>query len=326
MSLMTDILGAVSRNPGGTVSELADTLETAEKRVRDNLIHARNRELVTMRKDDVTSLPGYTLTTAGKEFLAKSTTEAETPEPEYDPDSVSFDAKKRADANQRRAEDAEKDAMTLMGIIADIRKAIGDPTGKIMLGDLAKAVEERTASAVSPAQFNGFAPNKLPPILISCVAKLWPGSEGMFWESFLEKMPARIDEIKEALSAEESLRRQIDAVAAALPGTDYMDPPDGGSPSLAEQVARMRADLATERQARMALQEQMNADPGVDVKDAAVGYLVKAPKRKPRLLTKPESAVSAAMAAARNGSGRGEVFALVPVGRAVRGAEWKDAE
>lgn len=282
MSLMTDILGAVSRNPGGTVSELADTLETAEKRVRDNLIHARNRELVTMRKDDVTNLPGYTLTTAGKEFLAKSTTEAETPEPEYDPDSVSFDAKKRADANLRRAEDAEKDAMTLIGIIADIRKAIGDPEWKIMLGDLAKSIEDRISSAVSPAQFNGFDPAKLPPILISCVAKLFPGTDGMFWETFIDKMPQRIDLLK--------------------------------------------ADLATERQARMALQEQMDDDPGIDVKDAAVGYLVKAPKRKPRLLTKPESAVSAAMAAARNGSGRGEVFALVPVGRAVRGAEWRDAE
>lgn len=254
MSLMTDILGAVSRNPGGTVSELADTLETAEKRVRDNLIHARNRELVTMRKDDVTNLPGYTLTTAGKEFLAKSTTEAETPEPEYDPDSVSFDAKKRADANQRRAEDAEKDAMTLMGIIADIRKAIGDPTGKIMLGDLASEIEKIKNEATRTAEFHA----------------------------------------------------ELDRHRAA--------------------TTNLASELATERQARMALQEQMNADPGVDVKDAAVGYLVKAPKRKPRLLTKPESAVSAAMAAARNGSGRGEVFALVPVGRAVRGAEWKDAE
>lgn len=45
------------------------------------------------------------------------------------------------------------------------------------------------------AQFNGFDIAKLPPILISCVAKLWPGSEGMFWEAALEKMPARIEEL-----------------------------------------------------------------------------------------------------------------------------------
>jgi len=42
-----------------------------------------------------------------------------------------------------------------------------------------------------------------------------------------------------------------------------------------------------------------------------------------RITAKRETAVAAALAAARNGSGRGEVFALVPVGKAVRGAEWR---
>lgn len=46
------------------------------------------------------------------------------------------------------------------------------------------------------AQFNGFDPLKLPPILISCVARLWPGSGGMFWEQSLERMPDRINELK----------------------------------------------------------------------------------------------------------------------------------
>lgn len=63
----------------------------------------------------------------------------------------------------------------------------------------------------------------------------------------------------------------------------------------------------------------------VDFKDAAAGYLVRGPKRRLRIVTKAESAVAAAMAAARHGSGRGDVFALVPVGTARRGAEWKDA-
>jgi hypothetical protein len=57
----------------------------------------------------------------------------------------------------------------------------------------------------------------------------------------------------------------------------------------------------------------------------AAGYLVRAPKRAPRITAKQETAVAAALAAARNGSGRGEVFALVPVGKAVRGAEWRAA-
>lgn len=83
---------------------------------------------------------------------------------------------------------------------------------------------------------------------------------------------------------------------------------------------RLRAELAAERQAREALQEQSDA---VDVKDAAVGYLVRVTKRKPRYVTKPERARDAALAAVRAGAGRAEVLAVVPVGVARRGAEWR---
>ena len=82
---------------------------------------------------------------------------------------------------------------------------------------------------------------------------------------------------------------------------------------------RLRAELATERQAREVLQEQ----DGVDVKDAAVGYLIRVTKRKPRYVTKPERARDAALAAVRAGAGRAEVLAVVPVGVARRGAEWR---
>lgn len=82
---------------------------------------------------------------------------------------------------------------------------------------------------------------------------------------------------------------------------------------------RLRAELAAERQAREALQEH----DGVDVKDAAVGYLIRVTKRKPRYVTQPERARDAALAAVRAGAGRAEVLAVVPVGVARRGAEWR---
>jgi len=85
------------------------------------------------------------------------------------------------------------------------------------------------------------------------------------------------------------------------------------------EADRLRAELATERQAREALQEE----DGVDVKDAAVGYLVRVTKRKPRYVTQPERARDAALAAVRAGAGRAEVLAVVPVGVARRGAEWR---
>lgn len=86
------------------------------------------------------------------------------------------------------------------------------------------------------------------------------------------------------------------------------------------EADRLRAELAAERLARTALQEQVDNPPA----PVAQGYAVKAPKRPLRRFGKEAAAKSAAMAAARL-AGRGEVFALVPLGVAVRGAKWKEA-
>ena len=93
-----------------------------------------------------------------------------------------------------------------------------------------------------------------------------------------------------------------------------------------DKVEDLRTQLATERQAREALQEQLDGmvSPTLEVQ-APAGYLVRAPKRPLRVFSKEQPARAMAMAAARNGSGRGDVFALVPVGTARRGAEWRAA-
>ena len=87
----------------------------------------------------------------------------------------------------------------------------------------------------------------------------------------------------------------------------------------AKVVVDMRDRLDALTQQWEALQEQ----DGVDVKDAAVGYLIRVTKRKPRYVTQPERALDAALAAVRAGAGRAEVLAVVPVGVARRGAEWR---
>ncbi|MDD2978300.1 hypothetical protein, partial [Aquabacterium sp.] len=88
------------------------------------------------------------------------------------------------------------------------------------------------------------------------------------------------------------------------------------------EADRLRTELAIERQARKTLQEQGDA---TDVTAAAVGYLVRVPKRPPMIRRNPESARLAALAAVRAGAGRADVLAVVPVGAARRGAEWGDA-
>jgi hypothetical protein len=95
----------------------------------------------------------------------------------------------------------------------------------------------------------------------------------------------------------------------------------------AKTIIDLRNQLGEERSARLALQEQVEsmASQTLTSIDPA-GFLVRAPKRPLRTFSKAEAARAAAMAATRNGSGRGEVFALVPAGKAVRGAEWRPAQ
>lgn len=84
------------------------------------------------------------------------------------------------------------------------------------------------------------------------------------------------------------------------------------------EINNLTSELGHARIQIAALNEQLMAgEEAVDVKDAARGYLVCAPKRKPAKLMKAESAVARAKSAAK-ATGRCEVFALVPVGIATR--------
>ena len=170
------------------------------------------------------------------------------------------------------AADAHREEFTLLGLLADIRAAAGDPTGRLMQDELvqhiAGVVKERDDLRER----------------LDAQIKQWQADTGR-------------------LAAD--LRAATEARSQAINEAD-----------------RLRTELAAERQARQALQEQADA---VDVKDAAVGYLVRVPKRAPLLRRKPESARSAALSAVRAGAARAEVLAIVPVGAARRGAEWGEA-
>jgi hypothetical protein len=335
MSLTTDILAEVRRNPGATAEEIADAVGDTVIRVRQNLTvmgSPSGGRLVSKELDEVTRKPGYKITEAGqkklnghKDVAPVAKTEAAAPEPEAesapapadgateDPQEEPLAARlERYEAAIAEIHDVCRDAgiqpgmvhervkalaekisersqaeMSLLNVIGNIRTAIGDPTGKIMLGELA----DRTRAIYDLGEAHKRA----------C----------MQWE---QSMMAAI--------GEDGVGDVAKAIAHLKEEAAYNK---AGFNSAMEERNALRAELAAERQAREALQEQINADPAVDVKDAARGYLVRAPKRRLRILTKPESAVAAAMAAARNGSGRGDVFALVPVGTARRGAEWRDA-
>ena len=67
---------------------------------------------------------------------------------------------------------------------------------------------------------------------------------------------ALITRLRAAEAERNAQRRQVDTLTewytAALPGVTYMDPPDGGAPSIPEQLRRMARDAARYRWLRMA--------------------------------------------------------------------------
>lgn len=84
--------------------------------------------------------------------------------------------------------------------------------------------------------------------------------------------------------------------------------------ALVERVESLKEQLAG---------KPVDASLPMDV-TTALQFVVKTPSKPPRFTKKHASAHATAMSAARQ-HGFAEVFALVPVGKAIRGAEWRDA-
>lgn len=277
---------ALSRNPDGlTLEEIAGKLRTKVLKVSPQIRALHDAGLIETFEE--AGQPVYKLKAAP---VAESG-RAQIPPPQYDPASVAFPA---ADAaiptktygpsvlraivsdlsgdseggeTDAPAVDAQREEFTLLGLLADIRAAAGDPSGKLMQDELvqhiAGVVKER--------------------------------------DDLRERLDAQIQQWQTdtgRLAAD--LRAAMESRSRAINEAD-----------------RLRAELAAERQAREALQEQSGVI-------QAAGYVLKAPKRLWRSCRNESSAKSIAMAAARRGF-RIKAFALVPIGEASPGAEWRDA-
>ena len=326
MNLRYEILRAVSKNPGAPAAEICDVIDYDRQKTTWSVRDCAKAGLLAMRRDDVTGQPGYTLTEAGKERLADGPTKqggnakhshpaveqntgssasgslspsegaavqskpAPVTPPQYDPRSVAFSASTRLEA--------EKDEeYSLLGLLADIRAAAGDPEGKLMQDELVEHI--RAIYDLGEAHKR------------ACLA----------WESAMMAAVGE-DGVNDALKKIVDLQNKIcmkDAELFKQSGA----------------VVELRNLLAEERTARMALQEQVEELQREAMRGAsllsgsdrytAAGYLVRASKRKPRALQAADKAREAALGAIRAGAARAEVFALVPVGQARRGAEWRSA-
>lgn len=140
------ILAYLNRNG---LSLLADIMtgigEPNRSKAHSHVQAALKAGLVVRKRDDITNEPGYKLTDAGVEWIkanlsAKPSAQEQTAEPErtpFDEPAAGGDSEgSKADAPAAPLTETQQEEFTLLGVIADIRKAIGDE-GRIMLGDLA---------------------------------------------------------------------------------------------------------------------------------------------------------------------------------------------
>ena len=293
MSLRYEILKACAANPGAPMTELCDAIEHDRQKTTWSVRDCAKAGLLSMRRDDVTGQPGYTLTAEGKQRLAEGpgskqgsnmkkagsvggevsvrvqsaeispSVPPQIPPPQYDPNSAAFSASTDAEQDQQRAH------LHLIGVLADIRAAVGDKAGKIMLGELAahigKLYELGEAHREACMQWERSMMGAI-------------GEDGPF--SVVEAISKLKAENEEMRSQLEGLQREAMRGATCLSGQDRY---------------------------------------------TAAGYLVRASKRKPRTLLDKDKARDAALSSIRAGAKRAEVFALVPIGQARRGAEWRSA-
>lgn len=136
------------------------------------------------------------------------------------------------------------------------------------------------------------------------------------------ELHAEIERLKDAIAA------QADTVAAKVKVIDGLRAEIANAKALNDKLEHL---LGSERTACAALREQLDHMTHSEERaglDASLidSFAVIAPKRPMRRFTAHDSAVKSAMAAASNGSKRGEVFALVHVGSAKRGAVWRPAK
>ena len=326
MNLRYEILRAVSKNPGAPAAEICDVIDYDRQKTAWSVRDCAKAGLLAMRRDDVTGQPGYTLTEAGKERLADGPTKqggnakhsqpaveqntgssasgslspsegaavqskpapvaAATPSaapvaadvkpPQYDPRSVAFSASTRLEA--------EKDEeYSLLGLLADIRAAAGDPEGKLMQDELVEHI--RVIYDLGEAHKR------------AC----------MEWETAMMAAVGE-DGVNDVVGKIASLQHKISMQDAELF-------------KQAAVVVDLRAQLETVQR------EAMRGATCLSGQDryTAAGYLVRASKRKPRTLLDKDKARDAALSSIRAGAQRAEVFALVPIGHARRGAEWRSA-
>lgn len=292
MNLRYEILKACAANPGAPIDEIADTIKYDHKKTAWAVRDCAKEGLLSKRLDDVTGQLGYTLTAAGKKRVAEGPAT-------------------RQGSNMKRG-DSE-------GGETDVKPQTAE-------------IPPQITPAIPPTEAEDDA---MPPADAALLALA---------NRELSDRLARVAHVLRGsgLEALENLDDGADlqVSAAALTGAYQMALAElhactGKIADLQHKVSMQDAELFKQAGVVVDLRNQLEAMQREAMRGAsclsgqdrytAAGYLVRASKRKPRTLLDKDKARDAALSSIRAGAQRAEVFALVPIGHARRGAEWRSA-
>lgn len=294
MSLRYEILKACAANPGAPIDEIADAIKHDRQKAAWAVRDCAKAGLLSMRRDDVTGQPGYTLTAEGKQRLAEG------------PGSKQGSNMKKAGSD---SEGGETDAKAQSAEIPPQNTPAippaedGDdampPADASLLALANRELADRLARVAHVLRGSGLEGLKD----LDDGADLQTAAAALTgaYQMALANLQARGEQF---LAMQETLNKKDDELFAQ-----------------ARTVVDLRSEIESLQREAMRGASLLS---GID-RYTAAGYLVRASKRRPRTLLAEDKAREAALSSVRAGALRAEVFALVPVGHARRGAEWRSA-
>ena len=294
MNLRYEILKACAANPGAPMVEICDGIKHDRQKTTWAVRDCAKVGLLSMRRDDVTGQPGYTLTAEGKKRLAEG------------PGSKQGGNMKKADSDSEGGE-------------ADVKAQSAEIPPQITP---AVPPAEADDDAIPPADASLLAlANRELADRLARVAHVLRGSglEGL----------KDLDDGADLQTATAALTGAYQMALANLQarGEQFLEMQDELNRRDDELLAQASTIVDLRSQLETLQREAMRGASLMSGQDryTAAGYLVRASKRKPRTLLDKDKARNAALSSIRAGAQRAEVFALVPIGHARRGAEWRSA-
>ena len=294
MNLRYEILKACAANPGAPVAEICDSIKHDRQKTTWSVRDCAKAGLLSMRRDDVTGQPGYTLTAEGKQRLAEGP------------------GSKQGGNMKKGGSDSEGGDADVKAQSAEIPPQITPAVPPAEADDDAIPPADASLLALANRELAG---------RLARVAHVLRGSglEGL----------KDLDDGADLQTAAAALTGAYQMALANLQarGEQFLEMQDELNRRDDELLAQASTIVDLRSQLEALQREAMRGASLMSGQDryTAAGYLVRASKRKPRTLLDKDKARDAALSSIRAGAQRAEVFALVPIGHARRGAEWRPA-